>query len=69
MESDKDEDDDSPVFCNGYNKRKLSTDSSDSNPARSQRVPDLPLTKIIENGINKIDHNLKENFCNQTSPN
>lgn len=40
-----------PVFCNGRTKRKFSTDSNDSNPSRSQRVPDSTnLPKIRENG-------------------
>ena len=40
-----------PVFCNERTKRKFSTDSNDSNPSRSQRVPDsTSLPKIRENG-------------------
>ncbi|CAF3369658.1 unnamed protein product [Rotaria sp. Silwood1] len=46
-------------ICNGLKKRKLSTDSTDSNPNRSQRVPDLTLSKIKENGIHNIEHKIK----------
>jgi hypothetical protein len=52
-DENEDEEGTSPIICNGVNKRKLSTDSSDSNPTRSQRVPDLTLSKITENGIDK----------------
>ncbi|CAF3434178.1 unnamed protein product [Rotaria sp. Silwood1] len=47
------------LICNGIKKRKLSTDSTDSNPNRSQRVPDLTLSKIKENGIHNIEHKIK----------
>ncbi len=53
---DEDDNDEPPIICNGIKKRKLSTDSNDSNPTRSQRVPDFPLTKITENGIDKNEH-------------
>lgn len=62
-EDDGDDEDDTydrPIICNGYNKRKLSTDSSDSNPTRSQRVPDVSLSKIVENGTGKHDHQFQE---------
>jgi len=64
-EDDEDEDD-PPIICNGFNKRKLSTDSSDSNPTRSQRVPDVILSKITENGTDKSEHKLKGKILNQT---
>jgi len=64
---DEDEDDDSPIIRNGINERKLSTDSSDSNPTRSQRVPDVTLTRITENGTDKTEHKLKDkSTSNQT---
>ena len=59
-ESEEDEDDNPPIISNGYSKRKLSTDSSDSNPTRSQRVPEIFLSKITENGTCQIDHRFKE---------
>ena len=40
-----------PIRCNGTTKRKLSTDSSDSNLSRSQWVPDLTQSKIKQNGF------------------
>ncbi len=65
---DEDEDDteDPLIVSNGITKRKLSTDSSDSNPSRSQRVPDLTLSKIKENGIHKNEHKIKKKSSNQT---
>lgn len=60
------DDDDPPIIYNGFKKRKLSTDSTDSNPTRSQRVPDLTLPKITENGIGKHKHKLKGKSSNQT---
>lgn len=65
-DEDENESDDRPIVCNGYNKRKLSTDSSDSNPTRSQRVPDLSLSKIVENGTGKIDHQFQEKSSKRT---
>ncbi|CAF1087443.1 unnamed protein product [Adineta steineri] len=66
-EEDNNDDDNPPIICNGLSKRKLSTDSSDSNPTRSQRVPDdPPLTKIKENGVEKIEHKNKGKPSNQT---
>lgn len=53
-----DEEDDQPVYTNGVSKRRSSTDSSDSNPTRSQRVPDGHLKKITENGYDQIEHKL-----------
>lgn len=46
-------------ICNGISERKLSTDSTDSNPNRSQRVPDLTLSKIKENGLHNNEHTIK----------
>lgn len=60
-----DDDDDEPsnddvsLICNGIKRRKLSTDSNDSNVYPSQRVPDLSLPKINENGIHKNKHKVK----------
>ena len=59
-DDEEDEDDNPPIISNGYSKRKLSTDSSDSNPTRSQRVPEIFLSKITENGTCQIDHRFKE---------
>ena len=56
-DDDEEEDEkDPPVVCNGTNKRKLSSDSSESFPGRSQRVPDVCLSQIKENGIEKENH-------------
>ncbi|CAF2607211.1 unnamed protein product [Rotaria sp. Silwood2] len=68
--NDDDDDDDTmnniSLICNGIKKRKLSTDSNDSNPNRSQRVPDLTLSKIKENGTTKIEHKIKRKPSNQS---
>jgi hypothetical protein len=66
VDDDEDDNDDPPIISNGLNKRKLSTDSSDSNPTRSQRVPDIILSKITENGIHKPGHKPKGKSANQT---
>lgn len=57
--SDGEDEDHPPKMTNGYKKRKLSTDSNDSNPTRSQRVPDLTLKKITENGNGNHKHKCK----------
>ncbi|CAF0734847.1 unnamed protein product [Rotaria sordida] len=74
VENNDDDDDDNDgdnmndisLICNGIKKRKLSTDSNDSNPNRSQRVPDLPLSKIKENGIHRTEHKIKKKPLKQT---
>ncbi|CAF3191170.1 unnamed protein product [Rotaria socialis] len=63
---DQDSIDDISFLFNGVKKRKLSTDSNDSNPNRSQRVPDLTLPKIKENGIHKNEHKTKMKHSKQT---
>ncbi|CAF5194329.1 unnamed protein product [Rotaria magnacalcarata] len=63
---DQDSIDDMSFLFNGVKKRKLSTDSNDSNPNRSQRVPDLTLPKIKENGIHKNEHKTARKHSKQT---
>ncbi|CAF0799785.1 unnamed protein product [Adineta ricciae] len=60
------EEDDPPVVCNGTAKRKLSSDSSESLPGRSQRVPDVCLSQIKENGIEKEEHGSKSKSSDPT---
>ena len=60
------DEDDPPVVCNGTTKRKLSSDSSESLPGRSQRVPDVCLSQIKENGIEKEEHGSKSKSSDPT---
>ncbi len=71
IENDDDHDDekdinDPPIVCNGKEKRRLSTDSSDSNPNRSQLVPELTLSNGKENGTDKNACKIKKKSSNQT---
>jgi hypothetical protein len=72
IENDDDDHDDEkdindpPIVCNGKEKRRLSTDSSDSNPNRSQLVPELTLSNGKENGTDKNACKIKKKSSNQT---
>ncbi|CAF1634090.1 unnamed protein product [Adineta ricciae] len=65
-DDDDEDEDDPPVVCNGTTKRKLSSDSSESLPGRSQRVPDVCLSQIKENGIEKEEHESKSKSSDPT---